>query len=48
MDVSISIYPYLIGLRYNGVYKGVYMGYPYPNICLCRQRSCSWREVPGI
>ena len=32
--ISISIlkgYPYLIGL----LYKGVYMGYPYPNFCLC-------------
>ena len=32
--ISISIltgYPYLIGLHY----KGVYMGYPYPNFCLC-------------
>ena len=30
--ISISIlwgYPYLIGLPY----KGVYMGYPYPNFC---------------
>ena len=24
-------YPYLIGL----LYKGVYMGYTYPNFCLC-------------
>ena len=33
-DLSISIlhgYPYLIGLHY----RGVYMGYPYPNYCLC-------------
>ena len=32
--ISISIlwgYPYIIGL----LYKGVYMGYPYPNFCLC-------------
>ena len=32
--ISISIlkgYPYLIGLHD----KGVYMGYPYPNFCLC-------------
>ena len=32
--ISISIiwgYPYLIVL----LYKGVYMGYPYPNFCLC-------------
>ena len=32
--MSISIlggYPDLIGLYY----KGVYMGYPYPNFCLC-------------
>ena len=27
----IGIHPYLIGLYY----KGVYMGYPYPNFCLC-------------
>ena len=25
------VYPYLIGLYY----KRVYMGYPYPNFCLC-------------
>ena len=32
--ISISIlwgYPCLIGL----LYKGVYMGYPYPSFCLC-------------
>ena len=32
--ISISFlwgYPYLIGLHY----KGVYMGYPYPEFCLC-------------
>ena len=32
--ISISIlwgYPYLNGLHY----KGVYMGYPYPYVCLC-------------
>ena len=33
-NISTSIlpgYPYLSGLHY----KGVYMGYPYPNFCLC-------------
>ena len=32
--ISINIlqgYPYLIGLHY----KGVCMGYPYPNFCFC-------------
>ena len=39
--ISISIlsgYPYPIGLHY----KGVYMGYPYPNFCLC----AFWRALP--
>ena len=28
---DIPTWSYLIGLQY----KGVYMGYPYPNFCLC-------------
>ena len=43
-DISISIlegYPYLVGLHY----KGGYMGYPYPNVCLC---ACLGPYLSGL